>query len=246
MEAKIKPTALKRQQIEASLQSIPLFASLSGEQLQLLAERLTLRRVIKEQPIFLQGDPGNEMYVVARGRIRISCETAGGREITLDVARTGSFFGDMALLDGQERSASAIAETAGELLVLSRLDFQSFLANNLGVVFSLLAFLSQRLRAADLKIQDLALLTVRERLAIVLVDLVFNDGVQQSDGSILLPSEVSHKTLAGFLGASRETVSRVCAEFKEANLISQEGRRIVVNAIGGLQAICARARGLTL
>jgi CRP-like cAMP-binding protein len=222
------------------MESIPLFSVLDSAQRRTLAQRLLPRRMMKGQAVFLQGDPGDEMYLLLEGRVRICCESLNGREITLDVLKEGGFFGEMALLDGEPRSATALAEAPGQLLVLRRSDFQAFLASAPGAAVALLAFLSRRLRAANDKIQDLALLTVRQRLAAMLVDLAFKEG-EPASGGVLLSPGVSHKALAGLLGTSRETVSRMCAEMKESGLLEQQGRRLLVRQVEGLRAIFSEA-----
>lgn len=228
------------EQIESRLTGIPLFSVLDEGERRTLAARLMPRRILKGQPVFLQGDPGDEMYLLLEGRVRICYESLNGREITLDVLKDGGFFGDMALLDGEPRSATAMAETNGQLLVLRRADFQAFLNGCPNAAVSLLAFLSRRLRAANDKIQDLALLTVRQRLAAMLVDMAFREG-EPIPGGVLLAQGVTHKALSGLLGTSRETVSRMCGELKDLGLIEQQGRRLVVCHLEGLREIFADA-----
>lgn len=224
------------------LLEIPLFEVLNEAQREVLAEKLMSRRMLKGQPVFLQGDPGDEMYLLLEGRIRICCESLSGREITLCFLKDGGFFGEMALLDGEPRSATAFAETPGHLLVLRRSDFQKFLTEVPEAGISLLAFLSGRLRQANMKIQDLALLTVRERLAALLLDLAEREGEPRvGEPGVLLAKSVSHKALSGLLGTSRETVSRMCSELKDSGLIAQNGRQIVVLDLDGLRTIFADA-----
>lgn len=217
------------------LSEVPLLSVLEDEHRAELARQMRPRRFRQGQPVFLQGDPGDEMYLVLEGRIRISCESSSGREVTLAILRSGGFFGDMALLDGMARSASAYAETPCEAVLLHRNDFYAFLDRSPASSRRLLAFLSQRLREANDKIQDLALLTVRQRLAAVLADLAVRDGEQTEEG-ILLGKTVNHRTLAGMLGTSRETVSRMAAELREKNLIEQRGRRVLIIDVEGLKA----------
>lgn len=220
---------LSPQEISDRLLEIPIFAVLTDEERDSLSASLKPRRVLKNQPVFLQGDPGDEMYLLLSGRIRICCESLTGREITLAVLTDGGFFGEMVLLDGEVRSATAIAESNGQLLVLRRTDFQSFLQGSPTASISLLAFLSKRLRRSNEKIQDLALLTVRERLAALLFDMAQKEGEPRgAEPGVLLPKGVSHKSLSGLLGTTRETVSRMCQELKQSGTIEQQGRRIAV------------------
>lgn len=227
---------LEPKAIAERLLEVPLFSVLEDEQREELAACLRSRRFGAGQPIFLQGDPGDEMYLVLEGRIRIAAESSSGREVTLAMMRDGGFFGDMALLDGQPRSASAYAESACHTLMLRRIDFHSYLDTSPATAKHLLAFLSQRLREANDKIQDLALLTVRQRLAAVLIDLALKDGEEHPNG-LMLGKSVNHRVLAGLLGTSRETVSRMAAELRELDLIEQHGRRVLVKNIDGLRAL---------
>lgn len=227
--------------IEERLTEIPLFAVLNDDERATLAKTLMPRRMTKGQPVFLQGDPGDEMYLLLEGRVRICCESLSGREITLAVLDDGGFFGEMALLDGDSRSATAFAETAGQMLVLRRADFQFFLQECPNAAVALLAFLSRRLRAANDKIQDLALLTVRERLAALLVDIALKSGEPNCEGVGVFLDGITHKSLSGLLGTSRETVSRMCADLRETGLLEQRGRRLLVLDVDGLRGIFADA-----
>ncbi len=230
-------TPLDRSAIADLLMQVPLFAALEQADGESLAGLLSARRFSSGQPIFLQGDPGEEMYLVLEGKVRISFESLSGRDITLAILGEGNFFGDMALLDGQPRSASVYAESACQMLVLRRVDFHSFLENSPAAAKSLLAFLSLRLRKSNDKLQDLALKTVRQRLAAILIELAAKEGEEESDGRIVLAKTVNHRILAGLLGTSRETISRMAAELRELNLVEQRGRRIVVLDVNGLREV---------
>lgn len=215
------------------LENFPLLAALDAADRRTLATKLLQRTVRARQPVFVQGDDGDELYLILKGSVRIVALGAEGREVTLALLSQGNFFGDMALLDGHPRSASAIAAEDCEILVLHREDFFRVLERSPGSVRSLLAFLSERLRRANERIHDVSLLTVRRRLAGVLRDLALRQGTDDGTG-ILLPREVSHRALAETLNTSRETVSRELAELRSRGLVEQEGRRIRVLALAGL------------
>ncbi|MBI3929548.1 MAG: Crp/Fnr family transcriptional regulator [Armatimonadetes bacterium] len=228
------------EEIARRLQEVPLFAVLDESARLELARQIKPRKFRYGQPIFLQGDPGDEMYLILEGEIRISRESPSGREVTLAILRDGNFFGDMVLLDGHPRSASAYAVTGCDTLMLRRSDFDEHLGRHPQSARKLLAYLSMRLRLADEKIQDLALLTVRQRLAAVLAEIALREG-QHDEGGVLLPKSVNHRVLAGLLGTSRETVSRMAAELKTQGLIEQVGRRVKVLHLEGLQAVVQEA-----
>ncbi len=216
------------------LRDVPLFSVLDNDAIVELARAVLLRIYRAGQPIFIQEDPGEEMYIILEGSVKIVRESLSGREITLAFLGKGNFFGDMALLDGYPRSASAYAVSDSKLLMLRRVDFENHLLRKPESARNLLRFLSVRLRRANSKIQDLALLTVRERLAAYLAELAEKEGTASETG-ILLPKEVNHSFLASALGTKRETISRIAAELRSLDLIAQLGRRIAILDINGLR-----------
>ncbi len=222
--------------LSRQLEKVPLLSVLSPEQRGQLARRMRPRRLKPEQAIFLQGDPGDCMYLLLEGTIRVVSETPSGREVTLTLLGAGSFFGDMALLDGEPRSASTYAIEPCELMVLYRAEFFEFLQSYPAAALNLLGFLSQRLRHANARIQDLALLSARQRLAAVLCDLALRQGTDVGDG-VLLPRGVSHRVLAGLLGTTRETISRMAAEFRAEGMLEQNGRQLKVKSLERLQQV---------
>lgn len=214
----------------------PLLAALDEADRQRVASRLQQRTVRARQPVFLQGEVGHELFLLLSGAVRIVAEGAEGREITLALLTDGNFFGDMALLDGHPRSASAIALEDCDILVLRQSELFEVLERSPASVRRLLAFLSERLRRANERIHDLSLLTVRQRLAGVLRDVALREGEPAEDG-ILLPSSINHRVLAETLSTSRETVSREIAELRARGLVAQNGRRIRVLDAEGLKAL---------
>lgn len=218
------------------LERFPLLAALDESDRQRLAGRLQQRTVRARQPVFLQGEVGHELFLLLSGAVRIVAEGSEGREITLALLTAGSFFGDMALLDGHPRSASAIALEDCDILVLRQSDLFEVLERSPASVRRLLAFLSERLRRANERIHDLSLLTVRQRLAGVLRDVAMREGEPADDG-ILLPAAINHRVLAETLSTSRETVSREIAELRARGLVAQNGRRIRVLDAEGLKAL---------
>lgn len=218
------------------LHEIPLFANLDEDERLDLAGRITFRRYLARQPLFQQGEPGEELFLLLGGSVRIVAQAPGDREVNLAVLSEGAFFGDMALLDGKPRSASVHAVSDCDVAVLRRSDFLEFLDSHPAVSRRLLAFLSQRLRRADGHIRDLSIMTVRQRLAGVLRELALRTGEVGSHG-VLLPREINHRVLAEMLNTNRETVTREAAILRHRRLVDQEGRRIRVLDPDGLSEV---------
>src|SRR5436305_875236 len=133
----------------ATLRSVPLFASLDSKSTAELGEYLTIHDYPKSATIFRNGDPGDAMYLIDVGKVRISITDADGAAVTLAELSSGDFFGEMAMLDGQGRSANATAMEDARLAKLTRDDFLTFMQSDSRVTLELLTALTQRLRRTD-------------------------------------------------------------------------------------------------
>jgi len=133
----------------ATLRSVPLFASLDSKATAELGKYLTIHDYPKSATIFRNGDPGDAMYLIDFGKVRISITDADGAVVTLAELGAGDFFGDMAMLDGHGRSANATATEDARLAELTRDDFLSFMRSDPRVTIELLTALTLRLRRTD-------------------------------------------------------------------------------------------------
>ncbi len=216
------------------LASISLFGDLSTEELDELSSHLRRQRYAKGDPIFFCGDPGSSLYIVESGRVKIGLTADDGREAILSLMGPGSFFGELALLDGEPRSADASALEACQLLVLQRDDFARFLEARPQVTTRLLAVVSRRLRANAQTMQDAAFLDVAARLARTLLNLADGHGQTEEGGVRILP-KLTQTELAGMIGASRESVNKWLAFYERQKLIRLNRGQIMVLEPVGLQ-----------
>jgi CRP/FNR family transcriptional regulator, cyclic AMP receptor protein len=132
-----------------SLRSVPLFASLDDHAAGELRSLLTTKRIANGKSLFRKGDSGDAMYLIESGRVRISLKDQDGKEVTLAELAQGDFFGEMALIDGRQRSADAHVFEDAQLAVLSRQAFLSFVRSSPDVALEMLAALTDRLRRTD-------------------------------------------------------------------------------------------------
>jgi CRP/FNR family cyclic AMP-dependent transcriptional regulator len=204
------------------LATVPLFSGLQREEIQRFAELTRERAYPKGSVILFQDDPGDSLFVLRAGRVKVVLIGEDGREVILGVLEPGAHFGELALIDDQPRSAHVIAMDDSQLLILRREDFRRRVEANPSVAWALLTELSRRLRRADVKIGGLVLLDVPGRIARLLLDLA------DETGSDAIEKPLTHQTIAQMIGASRETVSRAMKEFQDAGLITVERRRISV------------------
>ena len=202
------------------LGTVPLFTGLDRSELQNFAELTRERSYPRGSVILFENDPGDSLFVVRSGRVKVVLIGEDGREVILGVLGIGQHFGELALIDEQPRSAHVIAMEDATLIVLRRDDFRKRVEQTPSVAWSLLTELSRRLRRADDKIGGLVLLDVPGRIARLLLDLSEESGTEQIEKSL------THQTIAQMIGASRETVSRAMKEFQDLGWISVERRRI--------------------
>jgi CRP-like cAMP-binding protein len=215
------------------LATVPLFSGLQREEIQKFADLTRERSYPKGSVILFQDDPGDSLFVLRAGRVKVVLIGEDGREVILGVLEPGAHFGELALIDDQPRSAHVIAMEDAQLLILRREDFRRRVEANPSVAWALLTELSRRLRRADVKIGGLVLLDVPGRIARLLLDLA------DESGSAAIDKPLTHQTIAQMIGASRETVSRAMKEFQDAGLITVERRRI---AVGDREALEKRSQ----
>jgi CRP-like cAMP-binding protein len=165
--------------------------------------------------------------MILEGRIKVTILGDDGREIILSVLGSGDFFGEMALLDNEPRSATAIAIEESELLSLHRTDFQNVIADNRGIMAALIRILTARLRRANHQISTLALLDVYGRVARVMLDMAREEGKRLKDGRIAF-RRATHQEIANRIGTTRETVTRMLKDLERHGLIRVEGKEIVL------------------
>jgi CRP/FNR family cyclic AMP-dependent transcriptional regulator len=202
------------------LGTVPLFKGLDPLELSRFSELLREKSYPKGSVILFEDDPGDSLFIVREGRVKVVLVSEDGREVILGLLGVGEHFGELALIDDQPRSAHVIAMEESSLLVLRRDDFRRRVESSPSVAWSLLTELSRRLRRADGKIGSLVLLDVPGRIARMLIDSA------DEGGSDLIEKPLTHQTIAHLIGASRETVSRAMREFQDSGWISTDRRRI--------------------
>jgi CRP/FNR family cyclic AMP-dependent transcriptional regulator len=210
----------------ALLRRVVLFRSLSDDMLAVLEPDLRRHAFRRDTIIFHRDQVGDALYLVESGRVRIFLQTERGEKYTLDLLGPGDFFGEMALLDGLPRSASAETVEDSVLYTLTRADFQRELISTPDLAIALLAHLSARVRRLIEYAESLAFLDVYGRLAHVLLDMAERHG-HQKDG-LVINLNMTQVELAQMIGATRERINRALAAFKAQGLIQMRGRKIVI------------------
>lgn len=210
------------------LKQVTIFRGLGDDALERLASVLKPLEFAKEALIVGQDDQGDSLFLIETGKVKVVLYGEKGREVILTTFKTGDFFGEMSLLDGQPRSANVLALESSRLLMLAREDFVRTLADYPAMALNILAEMSLRLRHADEIIGNLTLLDVYGRVARFLIQLARKDG-QNTDEGILIAERPTQQDLAAMLGTSRETVSRVLSEFQRRGFLSLRGKQVLLS-----------------
>ncbi|HTM19612.1 MAG TPA: Crp/Fnr family transcriptional regulator [Kofleriaceae bacterium] len=215
--------------IRATIARAPLFASLPIPAIEDLTQRVQVRRVGAQQTVLSQDEPGDAMFVIMGGRVKVVIFGENGREVTLSILRPGDSFGEMSLFDGEARSANCIALEPTTLLGLGREDLLRHLAAHPRTAVNLLGEMARRLRRADQAIAQLALCDVNERLIHRLVSLAREEGAEAPEG-LLVRRRPTQQELANMIGSCRETISRAFNQLARDGMIIPRGRSLVVTS----------------
>jgi CRP/FNR family transcriptional regulator, cyclic AMP receptor protein len=209
------------------LRQHPFLGALTDSEAIELLRGLRTKRVGAGDVLFRKDDPGDGLYCVMRGRILIVAESAAGKELILNMHDAGEYFGEIALLDGAGRSATAIAQQASELLYLGRDRFLAFIKARPETMIRIIALLCARLRRSTGLVEDSAFLDVSARLAKLVLGLM-DDGAAQASTERTGTLQVTQRDLALMLGVSREFVSKLLALWREAGIVAIGRRRLTV------------------
>jgi CRP/FNR family transcriptional regulator, cyclic AMP receptor protein len=207
-----------------------LFRGLAAATLERVVQLATRRTYEEGATIFLRGDPGDSLFGVMTGRVRISASRAGGKEVFLNIMEPGDAFGEIALLDGSPRSATATAMARSELMVLRREPFFDLLRAEPQLATHLIQLLCKRVRWTAEQMEDSALLNPPARLAKRLLTLASIHGRETPEGTRLA---LSQEELAQFLGLSRQMVNQ--------HLQTWRGKGWIVLGRGSVTLVEARA-----
>jgi len=209
------------------LKSVSLFSSLSDPDLERLAAIAIPRKYRKNKVLFRQGDPGNVLFILTEGEVKVSLLSSNGKEVILKMMFAKDFFGEMSLLDGKFRSATVTTVTPCETLIIERADFTRLIGEYPEFVLEILATLNRRLRNSTKQISNITFFDAYGKVAQLLLNLVEEYGRDEGDSIVLIP-KYSRQEMAGMAGLTRETFTRVLHEFQERDYLVLEGKKILI------------------
>jgi CRP/FNR family cyclic AMP-dependent transcriptional regulator len=204
-----------------------LLRHLRPEELSRVAAGAALVRHRSQATIFQKGDPGGSLMAVVSGRVKICTYSADGKELVLNIIDRGGLFGELALLDGQPRSADAVAIEAAELLVLERNRLMPFLTANPDIASRMIAVLCQRVRQTSEALEDALLRDAPSRVARGLLRLAGTFGKPEA-GGLRLDIKLSQQQIGNLIGISRESINKLLVEWTRAEILAVNNGYITI------------------
>jgi CRP/FNR family cyclic AMP-dependent transcriptional regulator len=205
------------------LKTIPLFSCLNDSELTAI-EKVAVKKTFPKNTILLsEGDSTDALYVICEGKVKVTIDDNEGKELILSILGAGEYFGEMALLDDEPRSASVTTKETTQLLIISKNDFMGFFSSN-PIALNLLKDLIKRLREANKKIESLGLLDVYGRVARIL-----NQFAKSQEGKMVIEEKLTHQEIANMIGSSREMVSLILKELSKGGYITIDKKLITIN-----------------
>ena len=218
-----------------------LLGKLSHSEIDTLLAYSRVERYPAGEEIYAKGAPGQSMMVVLRGAAKMSSVSLDGKEIVFNIMHPGESFGEIAILDGKERSADAVAMSNCELLVVNRRDFLPMLEKHADICMTLLVILCQRLRQTSEQVEDILFRDLEARIAKNLLHLAETSGLVSKEG-LSVDLHLSQRELGNIAGGSRESVNKHLQAWHRAGWIDLSKGSIVIRDIAAIERLAGVTR----
>jgi|TARA_B110000908_G_scaffold23412_1_gene26658 CRP/FNR family cyclic AMP-dependent transcriptional regulator len=207
------------------LDSVEIFEGLTPQELEVLASSGVMRTYPKNTVIINENDLADSLYIIETGRVKVYCSDKNGKEFIMNTLGAGDYFGELALLDDDRRSASVRTLEKASFLIIYKEEFNKVLLNQANIAATLIRNLTRRVRKLTQDVKALALQDVYGRVTTVLTTLAD----AREDGTSIIPEKLTQQDIADRVGASREMVARILKDLTIGEYIAFEGRSIVLN-----------------
>jgi CRP-like cAMP-binding protein len=217
-----------------------LFSKLSERELDALVQVSRVKKLRAREELFHKGDPGNQVYLISKGRLKVVTTSAGGDDVVFSIMAPGEVFGELALLCGGRRTATITAVDASELIVLDRREFLPFLKAHPEAAIRLLEVLAERcLRISEL-LEDTTFLNLPARLAKKLVSLSHAHGIRTREG-IRIDLKLSQAEIGDLVATTRESINKQMKAWSEEGLVSMKSGIVTIHRVDDLEALAGLA-----
>ena len=207
------------------LDKVEIFDGLSQQELEALSASSVVRSYPKNTVIINENDHADSLYIIESGRVKVYCSDKNGKEFIMNTLTAEDYFGELALLDDDKRSASVRTMEKSSFCIIYKEDFNQVLEQQPNIAKTLIRNLTRRVRKLTKDVKALALQDVYGRVTNVLTTL----SDEREDGSAIIPEKLTQQDIADRVGASREMVARILKDLTIGEYISFEGRNIILN-----------------
>lgn len=216
-------------QSDRFMREIPLFSNLSDPQLFVIAKDMVKRRFRRGECLFREGDPGEVLYILCSGQIRIYVHGLQNSTETSVIlfGRPGDIFGELAIIDGLPRSAGAIAQTDTVVFTVDRLSFRQHMRAFPALSLNFMQLLSSKVRQTTNKMNSMASMSVSSRLARLLLKLAQDYGQVVEDG-VLIATALTQSDLASLIGATRESTNKALSTLRRQDIVARRAGRLLI------------------
>ena len=218
----------------AAMARSPLFDGIGDDELTRIAGAMTRRRFRRDEVIFHEGDPGDSLHVVVEGRVKITRESADGDEAIVVILTPGDSFGELVLLDGAPRSATATAMEPSMTMTMSRATFVQLVESGSPFRSQLLIGIARRIRRLTDQLAEVHFLDLAGRLALQLTRLA-EESAPGRTTDITLSTTLTQSDLAAMVGGTRQRVNQIIGDFAADGLVGNDGGHIVIRDLERLR-----------
>ena len=233
-----------KQEVNTALQNSAVFSMFSLKDRQHIMTLLKPSLFQPDEIIFQQGEIGNRLYLIQSGRVKVCVLDPEGAELVFAFLSSGDIMGEMAVLDGGPRSATAVAVENTKTLYIERTDFLKFLESSPTASKAMISMLSKRLRETDKHLEELTFLDVAGRIARRLLETPNFTSPSDPGNKASYTWEIGQEELARMVGASRVMVNKVLNSFVDLKLITLGRKKLTILSQNGLDKIARFDKGL--
>ena len=218
---------------------IPIFGTLNASDMEEVKPYLIPAKFRKKEVIFSEGDPSDWLYVVIKGKVKITKLSQNGREIILEIISPMDFFGGVAVMRGFPYPANAVAMDDAELLKISRSNLMRILDRFPNLMYCMAMNIGDRIKGSHEALKNIAVEKVESRIASMLIKLADKAGSEPlGDGSVTIDMKLTKQDIAEMVGTTVETSIRTMSKFKKLGIVSEKSGKITIKDINKLKALC--------
>jgi len=216
---------------------IPIFNALNASDMEEAKPYLIPAKFSKKEVIFSEGDSSDWLYVVIKGKVKITKLSQSGREIILEIITPMDFFGGVAVMRRFPYPANAVAMDDTELLKISRSNLMRILDRFPNLMYCMAMNIGDRIKGSHEKLKNIAVEKVESRIASMLIKLADKIGAK-TDGAVVIDMKLTKQDIAEMVGTTVETSIRTMSKFKKLGIVSEKGRKIAIKDINKLKTLC--------